>query len=94
LFLLIARNEGAVSMNWELKQTPKVGRRLAQWIWFAGIALVVVAGLALLAWKSVRHDRNLEQKNTGALLWVQPVAAVSHAALYFRELCVSKGSTT
>ena len=60
-------------MNWELKETPKVGRQLAHWIWWAALAMAVLAVLALLAWKSIRRDHNLEDKKTGQLFRSQPV---------------------
>ena len=82
-------------MNWEVKETPKVGRQLAHWIWWAALAVAVLAVLALLAWKSIRRDHNLEDKKTGQLFRSQPVQR-----LFLRNLTyllgpgASKGSTT
>ena len=71
-------------MNWELKETPKVGRQLAHWIWWAALAVVVLAVLALVAWKSIRRDHNLEEKKTGEVFRSQPVQPLfsSHLDLF------------
>lgn len=80
-------------MDWELKETPKVGQRLARWIWFTTIALVLLAGLAWLTWRSIHRDQMLEQKKTGALHSSQPLK-IDSTAPYFPVAGVSNGSTT
>jgi hypothetical protein len=80
---------------WELKQTPKVGRKLANWIWLAVVAILVVSCLTLLAWKSMQRDRNDDQKKTGSL--THRDMRLQAATAYFPVVVgveASSGSTT
>jgi hypothetical protein len=81
-------------MNWELKETPKVGRQLAHWIWWAALAVVVLAVLALMTWKSIRRDHNLEEKKTGEVFRSQFNGCFPRTLTYLLGPGASKGSTT
>lgn len=53
-------------MPWEMKDTPKVGDRLAVWIWILVAAIVVAAAVGIVLWKQRQAPGDKPQPTGGA----------------------------